>query len=255
MVKIVVANQKGGVGKTTIAFHLVHLFAKSRQKVITVDMDPQGNVTSCFLDELPAESNIKMIFEDATPKPTTITQNVSLIGSNLSLSKYEADAKFANFFRLRELLESPSIKNNYDIALIDTPPSLGLFTSNALIASDYLIIPLDTSKFGLLGLEDLMDSAEKVRKSTGSTTKVLGILFSTVQERLVYYKQLHEEVEKKYKDYLFNTNIPQTVLLKEAISLKKPIFETHPEHKASKAFEELYSKIIGRLVLYKLSET
>ena len=247
MIKIAISNQKGGVGKTSIGYHLIHLFAKDGKRVVAVDCDPQGNLTSCFIDELPAESNIKLVFEDAIPRPVIITQNVSLIGSNISLSKYEADAKFANFFRLRELLESPAIKNNYDIALIDTPPSLGLFTSNALIASDYLIIPLDTSKFSLLGLDDLMDSADKVRKSTGSSTRVLGILFSSVQERLIYYKQLHDELEKKYKGYLFNTNIPQTVLIKEAISIRKPVFESYPGHKASRAFEEFYEEVKNRL--------
>jgi ATPases involved in chromosome partitioning len=247
MVTIAMSNQKGGVGKTSVGYHLIHLFAEDGKRVIGVDFDPQGNLTSCFMDELPSESNIKLIFEDAMPRPVTITQNISLIGSNISLSKYEADAKFANFFRLRELLESPEIKNNYDIAIIDTPPSLGLFTSNALIASDYLVIPLDTSKFSLLGLDDLMDSVDKVRKSTGTNTRILGILFSGVQERLIYYKQLRDELEKKYKEYLFNTNIPQTVLIKEAISVKKPVFELYPEHKASKAFRELYEEVKNRL--------
>uniref|UniRef100_A0A7C5URV7 ParA family protein n=1 Tax=candidate division CPR3 bacterium TaxID=2268181 RepID=A0A7C5URV7_UNCC3 len=247
MVKIAVTNQKGGVGKTTITFHLLHLFANDGKKVIAVDTDPQGNLTSCFLDEIPSESNIKRIFEDTIPKSINVAQNIDLIGSNISLSKYEADAKFANFFRLRELLESSSIKDTYDVAIIDTPPSLGLFTSNALISSNYVIIPLDTSKFALLGLEDLMDSVEKVRKSTGSTIKVLGILFSMTQERLVYYKRLREELEKKYKDYLFTVNIPQTVLLKEAISSKRPIFEIYPEHKASVAFKELYEEIKSRM--------
>jgi chromosome partitioning protein len=151
MVKIAVTNQKGGVGKTNITFHLLHLFANDGKKVVTVDTDPQGNLTSCFLDEIPSESNIKRIFEDTIPQSINVAQNIDLIGSNISLSKYEADAKFANFFRLRELLESSSIKDTYDVAIIDTPPSLGLFTSNALISSNYVIIPLDTSKFALLG--------------------------------------------------------------------------------------------------------
>ncbi|HON73339.1 MAG TPA: AAA family ATPase, partial [bacterium] len=162
MVKISVSNQKGGVGKTTIAFHIGNMFASDGSRVLLVDIDPQGNLTSCFTDTLSDENNIKLLFEGINPEPLKVNQNMFLVGSDITLSKYEADAKLANFFRLANFLKT----QEFDIVIIDTPPSLGLFTSNAMITSDYVIIPLDLSRFALSGLADLMNSIEKVKDAT-----------------------------------------------------------------------------------------
>ncbi len=107
MVKISVSNQKGGVGKTTIAFHIGNMFASDGSRVLLVDIDPQGNLTSCFTDTLSDENNIKLLFEGINPEPLKINQNMFLVGSDITLSKYEADAKLANFFRLANFPIAP----------------------------------------------------------------------------------------------------------------------------------------------------
>lgn len=244
-VKIGVTNQKGGVGKTTLTFHLAHLFSKNGKRVLLVDMDPQGNLTSCFIKELPDKSNAKIMFEEKVPEPVRINENLSIIGSDIALSKYEADAKLTNFFRLKNVLEQED--KGKDIILIDTPPSLGLFTSNVLIASDYILIPIDISRFSLLGLSDLLDSIESVKESTGSKINILGIVFTIASERLNYYKEIKEEIKSKYGNLLFDTAIPESVRVKEAIGNGKPIFDMYPDHKASLAYKKLFKEMEARL--------
>lgn len=243
MVKISVSNQKGGVGKTTIAFHIGNMFASDGSRVLLVDIDPQGNLTSCFTDTLSDENNIKLLFEGINPEPLKVNQNIFLVGSDITLSKYEADAKLANFFRLANFLKT----QEFDIVIIDTPPSLGLFTSNAMITSDYVIIPLDLSRFALSGLADLMNSIEKVKDATGRDIKILGIVLSMVNERSLYYREIYQTLEKNYKDLLFNTVIPESVKLREALGSGRTIMNVLPEHKVSVAYRRLYGEIRERL--------
>ena len=243
MLKISIANQKGGVGKTTIAFHLSYLFASDNKKTLLVDMDPQGNLTSCFSEDLPEENNIRLMYENRQPKPKQVGDNLFLLGSDITLSKYEADARLDNFFKLKSLLRGLS----FDIVLIDTPPSLGLFTSNSLLASDFVLIPLDISKFSLLGLKDLLDSLERIKTSAGVNLKIVGIALYAVEERLNLYKQIQHEVQEQYKSLLLQTVIPASVRVREGIRENKPIFDILPEHKVSTAYRNLYEEIKERI--------
>jgi chromosome partitioning protein len=243
MLKISIANQKGGVGKTTITFHLSHLFAMDNKKTLLVDMDPQGNLTSCFGEDLPEENNIRLMYEEQKPKPKQVGNNLSLIGSDITLSKYEADAKLDNFFKLKSLLRGLC----FDIVLIDTPPSLGLFTSNSLLASDFVLIPLDVSKFSLLGLNDLLDSLERIKTSAGVDLKIIGIILYAVDERLNLYKQIRHEVQERHKSLLLQTVIPASVRVREGIRENMPIFNVSPGHKVSIAYKNLYEEIKERI--------
>lgn len=243
MLKISIANQKGGVGKTTIAFHLSYLFASDNKKTLLVDMDPQGNLTSCFSEDLPEENNIRLMYENRQPKPKQVGDNLFLLGSDITLSKYEADARLDNFFKLKSLLRGLS----FDIVLIDTPPSLGLFTSNSLLASDFVLIPLDISKFSLLGLKDLLDSLERIKTSAGVNLKIVGIALYAVEERLNLYKQIQHEVQEQYKSLLLQTVIPASVRVREGIRENKPIFDILPEHKVSTAYRNLYEEVKERI--------
>ena len=243
MLKISVANQKGGVGKTTITFHLSYLFAKDDKKTLLVDMDPQGNLTSCFSEDLQEENNIRLMYENRQPKPKQVGDNLFLVGSDITLSKYEADAKLDNFFKLKSLLRELS----FDIVLIDTPPSLGLFTSNSLLASDFVLIPLDISKFSLLGLKDLLDSLERIKTSAGVNLKIIGIALYAVEERLNLYKQIQHEVQEQYKSLLLQTVVPASVRVREGIRENRPIFDILPEHKVSIAYRNLYKEVKERI--------
>ena len=243
MLKISVANQKGGVGKTTITFHLSYLFASDNKKTLLVDMDPQGNLTSCFSEDLPEENNIRLMYENRQPEPKQVGDNLFLLGSDITLSKYEADARLDNFFKLKNLLRGLS----FDIVLIDTPPSLGLFTSNSLLASDFVLIPLDISKFSLLGLKDLLDSLERIKTSAGVNLKIIGIALYAVEERLNLYKQIQHEVQEQYKSLLLQTVVPASVRVREGIRENRPIFDILPEHKVSIAYRNLYEEVKERI--------
>lgn len=241
--KIVISNQKGGVGKTTLLFHIGYLFARDNNKTLLVDTDPQGNLTSCFLDEIPPNNNIRLIYEKKMPDPIKIEPNLFLIGTDITLSKYEADTKLENFFLLKNLLNHL----DYSVILIDTPPSLGLFTSSAFLSSDYILIPVDLSKFSLIGLVDLITSINKIKETTNSPLKIIGIVLSLVEERLLLFKKIKENLIKEYSNELFNTVISNSVRIKETIEKRKPIFDIFPDHKVSIQYKNLYEEIKGRL--------
>jgi len=238
-----VANQKGGVGKTTLVFHLGQLFSE-KWKTLLIDADPQGNLTSCFTDILDKENNIILAFEEKQPVPYETGKNLYLVGSNISLSKYEADAKLASFFRVKNFVKEQS---SFDVILIDAPPSLGLFTSNAMLAADYVLIPVDLSRFAISGLSDLLDSIEKIKEATGNNIKPIGIVFSMVRERLLFYKETRDEIERHYGPLLMNTFIPESVKVRESISQGGPIVKSYPDHKVSIAYRELFDELEGRL--------
>ena len=245
MKRIAIANQKGGVGKTVSCYFLAHLFSKDKYNTLIVDMDPQGNLTSCFFQEIPYENNIKLLFQGQTPSPIKVEENLFLIGADITLSKYEAELKFENFYKLKNLLD----KLTFDIVLVDCPPSLGLFTSNALIAVDYVLAPCDTSKFSLLGLGDFFETVEKIKENARTSLEILGIFICGGQERLNLFKNIKSLLEEKYHKYLFNTVIPYSIKVGESISQKKTIFDFLPGHKVSKAYNDLYREIKERIKL------
>lgn len=242
--EITITNQKGGVGKTSLTFHLGYLFSRDNKKTLLIDNDPQGNLTSCFIDELPTENNIRLIFEKIQPKPIQIENNLYLIGTDITLSKYESDTKLENFFLLKTFL---SQCEDFDIILIDTPPSLGLFTSSALLSSKYVLIPVDISKFSFIGLRDLIDTLTKIKETANSNLSILGILLSITEERLNLYKKAKEQLQSLWPDKFIPTPIPNSVKVKEAIEQKKPIFDIYPEHKVSVSYKELYKELLRRL--------
>ena len=245
MTILTVTNQKGGVGKTALTFHLAYLFARDGVRTLLLDLDPQGNLSRSYLEDTPPEAHIRLLFENQMPEPYPVAPNLYLVGSDITLSKYEADAKLENFFRVRTFLQE--MNPAYDIVLIDTPPSLGLFTSNALLASERVLIPVDISHYARIGLADLMESIEKVRETTGSRLSVLGIVFSAVRERLRFFQAFRRDLEQRYPGLPFRTFIPESVRVREAISRRQTVFEAFPRHKVTRAFEALYQEIKERL--------
>jgi len=242
---IAIANQKGGVGKTVSCYFLSILFARDGYKTLVVDMDPQGNLTSCFVPDLPEENNIRCAFQNKEPIPLEVEKNLSLIGADITLSKYEAELKFENFYRLKKLLEN----QNFDIVFIDCPPSLGLFTSNALISADYVLAPCDISKFALMGLSDFFDTVYKIKENAKVNLEILGIFICGGQERLNLFKTVKAYLQEKYQKYLFNTIIPHSIKVGESVSAKNPIFDLYPDHKVSHAYKNLYKEIRERIKL------
>ncbi|HWQ22216.1 MAG TPA: ParA family protein, partial [Clostridia bacterium] len=136
-------NQKGGVGKTTLAFHLATLFAADGKSVLALDLDPQANLTSCFLrSDLPAENNSALLFEGRDPRTLTVGPGLDLVGTDSSLSKYEDHGASDHLESIGSWLDAG---DTHDVVIMDTPPAMGLFTRGALLAGDFAIIPADVS--------------------------------------------------------------------------------------------------------------
>ena len=244
MIKISVANQKGGVGKTTIAFHLANIWTEEGKKVLCIDMDPQGNLSiSLWPKEIPEDSLISSIFEQKEPK--IIEKNgIYLVASDISLSVYEKDLSLKNYFRLKSWLDPIE---DFDIAIIDCPPSLGLFTINSLMASEWVIAPVDVSVYALRALTDLKNSLKELSEIE-KPPSLLGIVLSSFTAHYRASKVIKEHLEEKYKDHLFSTVIPASTKIREALMLGAPVWRVKGgTANIEESFRSLAKEIMERI--------
>src|SRR6266511_3864498 len=216
---IAVSNQKGGVGKTTTAINLGASLALAEKRILLVDMDPQGNLTSGVgLKEQSAD--VDTIYEAITaetadgvvlPILQTAVQNLFLIPANRNLAGAEIElvGMTQREMRLRQLLEP--LRDKYDFIVIDTPPSLGLLTVNALVAADAVLIPLHCEYFALEGLADLVGTMRRVRASLNPALDIEGVLLTMYDDRTNLGQLVARDVREFFKDKVFNTIIPRNV--------------------------------------------
>jgi len=243
--RIVMTNQKGGVGKTTLAFHLATMFAAAGNSVLALDLDPQANLTSCFLrSDLPPENNIALLFEGGCPRPLTVADHLDLVGTDGSLSKHENHDASDHLEAIGSWLDAGDA---HDVVVMDTPPAMGQFTRGALLAGDFAIIPADVSWFALKGLADLIASIEKLRSSHNAGIRPLGIVLNNVQERQSFAQETWAKLDDLYGHLLFKTSIPESVRVREAISQGIPVTRLDTRGKAASAYRQLYREIVARL--------
>jgi len=240
-----VVNQKGGVGKTTLSFHLAK-YAEKHTRVLVVDADPQGNLTVTLKEELPIESHVARIFDGKMAKPFPLDDrgNLQLIGSDIRLSVYEADTRFENFFRLKKFLKS--LEQTFDLVIVDCPPSLGLFTVNALVASTHILIPTDISIYAVYGIEDLLETISKIREYSGNDPEILGFVIMSQFERTIMGKTISDTLYKKYGELIIG-EVPHSIKIREAVSVGRPVWEYIPGKKPAQKFFEVVKKIMGRM--------
>jgi chromosome partitioning protein len=247
MAIIAIANQKGGVGKTTIAFNLAKGLAKRQYKTLAIDNDPQGNLTGAFLDNpTTLKADILNIYEKDNPKlaPHPIDKNLSLIGANIHLSKI-ADSDFEVIFKLKEGLEP--IKEMYDFILIDCLPSFGYLNMAALNAADFVLIPTKPAPFAFMGLKDLFETIDKVQRRLNKGLKVIGIVLNLVEGRKTTMgSELEDVLRASYEDLVFQTRLNKAVKLEESPSFSQSIMEYDPKGRTSQQFKELIDEFLRK---------
>ncbi len=241
MCKIIsVANQKGGVGKTTTTVNLSTIIAKKGKKVLLIDADPQGNATSGLgVDKEVELSTYDVLVNDATIEEackTTAVKNLMVCPSNISLAGAEVElvSMMSREQRLKEKIETA--KEYFDYIFIDCPPSLGLITLNAFTASDSVLIPVQCEYFALEGLGQLLNTINLVKKHLNKTIEIEGALLTMYDIRTNLSNQVVKEVKKYFGDKVYKTVIPRNVRLSEAPSYGMPITEYDPRSKGAKSY-------------------
>ena len=237
---ISVANQKGGVGKTTTTVNLSTILAKKGKKVLLIDADPQGNATSGLgIDKEVENSTYDILVNETGMKETiqkTVIKNLKLCPSNMSLAGAEVElvSMMSREQRLKEKLEE--VKDGFDYIFIDCPPSLGLITLNAFTASDSVLIPVQCEYFALEGLGQLLNTVNLVKKHLNKSIMIEGALLTMYDIRTNLSNQVVKEVKKYFNDKVYKTVIPRNVRLSEAPSYGMPITEYDPRSKGAKSY-------------------
>lgn len=237
---ISVANQKGGVGKTTTTINLSTILAKKGKKVLLIDADPQGNATSGLGVEKEVEfSTYDVLVNETAIKETiqnTMIKNLKICPSNINLAGAEVElvSMMSREQRLKEKLDS--IKNKFDYILIDCPPSLGLVTLNAFTASNSVLIPVQCEYYALEGLGQLLNTINLVKKHLNKNFQVEGALLTMYDMRTNLSNQVVKEVKKYFDNKVYKTVIPRNVRLSEAPSYGMPITEYDARSKGAKSY-------------------
>ena len=245
---ISVANQKGGVGKTTTTVNLATLIAKRGKKVLLIDTDPQGNATSGLGVTKELELSVYDILVGETTFEETVQEtaikNLKVCPSNISLAGAEVElvSMMSREQRLKTKLDA--IKDKYDYILIDCPPSLGLITLNAFTASDSVLIPVQCEYFALEGLGQLLNTVNLVKKHLNKNLEIEGALLTMYDARTNLSNQVVKEVKKYFEDKVYKTVIPRNVRLSEAPSYGMPISIYDPRSKGAKAYEKFAKELL-----------
>ena len=245
---ISVANQKGGVGKTTTTVNLSTILAKKGKKVLLIDTDPQGNATSGLGVSKDVELSVYDILIGDTEFDETLQEtaikNLKVCPSNISLAGAEVQlvSMMSREQRLKTKLDK--IKDQYDYILIDCPPSLGLVTLNAFTASDSVLIPVQCDYFALEGLGQLLNTVNLVKKHLNKNLEIEGALLTMYDARTNLSNQVVKEVKKYFEDKVYKTVIPRNVRLSEAPSYGMPITVYDPRSKGAKAYEKFAKELL-----------
>ena len=248
---IAVVNQKGGVGKTTTSINLAAAIAQKGFRTLLIDLDPQANSTLSFLERHQVDRSVYEALIGERPLADVLVpagvEHLSLAPSSIALAKLEAKlmGEMDAHFRLKDALEP--IRRDFDYVVMDTAPTLGMLTVNALVAATHVLVPIQSSYFALEGTDDLLDTIEKVRARPNPDLQILGVVVTLHDKRTLLGRDVMSQISEVFGGKVFDTVISKSVRLEESPAYRESIFTYAPTSSGAMEYYKLSEEVLGRV--------
>ncbi len=250
---LAIANQKGGVGKTTTAINLSAALASKGLRTLLVDLDPQANSSMSFLDIHSLERSVYDVLADPAISLAQVIRlaekvpSLAVAPSSISLAKIESKllGEIDSHYRLKDAIDQ--VHADYDFIVLDTPPTLGIITVNALVASSHVLIPIQSSYFALEGTDDLLETIDKIKQRANPALQILGAVITLHDKRTLLSRDIVDQIRRVFGEKLFETMITKSVRLEESPAYKESIFTFAPRSSGAYEYYKLSEEVLSRV--------